>query len=145
MSKHRRPGTNLPASQPQGGGPNQSGVQIQRSELRVGPIPDPAALAQYDQISPGAADRIIRMAEAQAAHSQTMERDSLQANIVAHREAVNLQRRGQISAVLIVLVGMGLATYAALYGHDWFGGAVVTSCIGGIVASFLGTRTKPQS
>jgi hypothetical protein len=87
------------------------------------------------------------MAEAQAAHSQAMERESLQANIVAHGEAVRLQRRGQISAVLIVIVGMGLATYSALHGHDWFAGSVVTSCIGGIVASFLGNRpkvSKPQ-
>ena len=144
MSKHRRHGTNLPANQPHGGG-NQQRVQIQQRKLHVGPIPDPADLEQYDRISPGAADRIIRMAETQATHSQAMERDSLQANIAAHKEAVKLQRRGQYSAVLIVLVGMGLATYSALHGHDWFAGAVVTSCIGGIVASFLGARPKPST
>jgi uncharacterized membrane protein len=97
-------------------------------------------LQRYEEIVVGAADRIIRMAETQAAHSQDMERRSLQANLEAHQAAVRLQRFGQIGAVFVVTLGLSGAFVSALAGHDWFAAAVATGCIGGIVASFLGTR-----
>lgn len=113
--------------------------------MRIGPLPDPEALEQYDRIVPNGAERIMQMAENQAAHSHEMERSSLAANIDVHKSMVSLQRSGQVAAVLVVVVGLSLATYAALNGHDWFGGAVATGCIGGIVASLLSTREKAKS
>jgi hypothetical protein len=55
---------------------------------------------------------------------------------------VRLQRFGQIGAVFVVTLGLSVALVAALAGHDWFAAAVATSCVGGIVASFLGTRER---
>lgn len=120
-------------------------TRVERQEIRVGPLPDPADLRRYDEVVSGAADRIIRMAESQAAHSQDMERLSLQANVEAHRSVVRLQRFGQIGAVFVVTLGLTVAFVSALAGHDWFATAVATGCIGGIVASFLGTRARQGS
>lgn len=39
-----------------------NGVHV-RNTLHVGPIPDPETLSRYEQITPGACDRIITMAE----------------------------------------------------------------------------------
>jgi uncharacterized membrane protein len=49
----------------------QAAVEISRFS---GPLPHPEDLAKYEQVLPGAADRIIRMAEQQAAHRQNLER-----------------------------------------------------------------------
>jgi uncharacterized membrane protein len=40
----------------------------QSIEIRRGPLPDAAELAQYEHILPGSADRILTMAEEQLAH-----------------------------------------------------------------------------
>ena len=42
-------------------------------ELRAGPLPDPEAFAAYEAAYPGAADRILSMAEAEFAHQHQME------------------------------------------------------------------------
>lgn len=39
-----------------------------------GPIPDPMTLERYDQILPGAAERIIKMAEDQSTHRREIEK-----------------------------------------------------------------------
>jgi len=42
--------------------------------LFQGPLPPPEAFAAYNNVLPGAADRILRMAETQATHRQGLER-----------------------------------------------------------------------
>lgn len=44
-----------------------------------GPIPHPDTIRKYEEILPGAADRIISMAERQALHRQEMERKMITA------------------------------------------------------------------
>lgn len=48
-------------------------VQAIKEEFS-GPIPHPDIIEKYEQILPGAADRIISMAEKQASHRQDMEK-----------------------------------------------------------------------
>lgn len=55
MSKRRR--RDLPAR-------GQHGLVFRQTTIaRSGPLPDPATLRQYEEMIPGAADRIINMAE----------------------------------------------------------------------------------
>lgn len=53
-------------------------VEAIRSEFS-GPIPPPSIIRGYEEILPGAADRIISMAEGQIAHRQAMERQMVMA------------------------------------------------------------------
>lgn len=59
-----------------------------------GPLPQPQVLAQYDEVIPGGAERIVKLAESQVSHRQAME------------------TRGQIFTFLLALVvligGIGL-------------------------------------
>lgn len=48
-------------------------VEAMRGEFR-GPIPPPSIIKGYEEVVAGSADRIIKMAENQAAHRQEMER-----------------------------------------------------------------------
>jgi uncharacterized membrane protein len=62
--QHEEPQLPQPNNNPQ--------VQIIQSEFS-GPLPPPAILAQYDRVVPGAAERIITMAEEQSRHRRPME------------------------------------------------------------------------
>jgi len=46
----------------------------------AGPIPPPEAFKKYEEILPGAAERILRMAEKQAEHRQKLEEMIIRAN-----------------------------------------------------------------
>jgi uncharacterized membrane protein len=52
-----------------------------------GPLPPPEALERYNQVLPGAAERIISMAESQHAHRQELEKKVIHANISAQKTA----------------------------------------------------------
>jgi uncharacterized membrane protein len=64
-------------------GPRQVG-HILREERRhyQGPLPRPEDFAAYERVLPGAADRILKMAENQAMHRQGLERRALSGDIV---------------------------------------------------------------
>lgn len=49
-------------------------VVVRAIEQHSGPIPHPDIIKQYEEILPGAADRIISMAENQSSHRQAMEK-----------------------------------------------------------------------
>lgn len=67
-----------------------------------GPLPLPQHLEKYEDVCPGAADRIIAMAEGQAKHRQEMESTVIQAN-------------GR-NSTLGVLIGGMVAVLAIVYG-----------------------------
>lgn len=46
-----------------------------------GPLPRPEDFAEYDRVLPGAADRILKMAENQATHRQGLERRALSGDL----------------------------------------------------------------
>lgn len=50
-----------------------------------GPVPPPEVLAKYDEVVPGAGDRIFAMAERQAAHRQDLEKRVISSNMAAER------------------------------------------------------------
>ena len=75
-----------------------------------GPIPPPQALEKYEQVCPGAADRIIKMAESQAEHRQKIERTA------ANSESYSRQA-GLIFAFVLALTGIILAGYLAIQGQ----------------------------
>lgn len=71
-------------------------VQAIKEEFS-GPIPHPDIIEKYEQILPGAADRIISMAEKQASHRQDMEK------MMIKSEA----RDGLLGVVFAFLLGVG--------------------------------------
>src|SRR5258705_11795241 len=53
---------------PPGQGRNSQVVHTQTQTIYQGPLPPPENFAAYEHVLPGAADRILKMAENQAAH-----------------------------------------------------------------------------
>jgi uncharacterized membrane protein len=61
-----------------------------------GPLPSPESLSRYEQTLPGAAERILQMAERQAGHRLAME-------TLVLKSGVALQKWGLVCAFLIAI------------------------------------------
>lgn len=118
------------SSQPPALPHHQTGALHQNVQLalRSGPLPPPADLKAYETILPGAAERILSMAEKQSAHRQGLESRAI---YVEGRNSLLGIMAGWFLGTLGLLVG-GFSIYA---GHD-----VAGATIGGIsLASLVGT------
>jgi uncharacterized membrane protein len=87
-------------------------------------------LAEYNQIVPDAAERILAMAESQAAHRQRLETIVIQGS---HKRA-NL---GLVLGFVICLAFLGSALSLVLLGHTWPGTIIGTVDIVGLVSAFI--------
>lgn len=108
-----------------------------------GPIPHPDTIQKYEEILPGAADRIISMAERQASHRQAMERKMIEAE----------SRDGLLGVVFAFLLGMGCIVAAVLMvflvpqnGGAIAGALLGVTGIGSITSNFIrSTRNNKES
>ncbi|GHT15760.1 hypothetical protein AGMMS4956_16450 [Bacteroidia bacterium] len=100
-----------------------------------GPIPAPDVLAKYDVIIPGAAERILRMAEKEAAvrHSN---------NITISNHAIKLAKLGVMFAFISVLMMCGLVFYALWRGFDVVAGSIAVGAIASVASVFILFRAK---
>lgn len=71
-------------------------VQAIKEEFS-GPIPPPDIIEKYERIIPGSADRIMTMAEKQAAHRQAMEKKMIESE----------SRDGLLGIIFAFLLGIG--------------------------------------
>lgn len=118
--------------------PNNNSNQLKvRQEFQyTGPIPPPAMLEQYNKIVPGAAERILRMAEDQSSHRRTLEKKAIDTD---SRNSI----LGIMSALVITMSSFGLAAYAIKMGQSdagkFIGGASFLSLVGAFI---YGTRSR---
>lgn len=93
-------------------------------------------LRQYDDLVPGSAERILRIAENQAEHRIQIERIF----------AVGDSRRaylGIVCAFVVALLIIALAAYAVALGNPWAGVAFVSVDMAALAGVFLyGTRSR---
>lgn len=114
---------------PQFGSPPTK-VVVQHQEHWSGPLPSPDRLAQFNEVVPGAAERILAMAELEATHRREMERDALEADARIHRF-------GQVSAFTVALACIAAAVWLAMHGHDWVAGVLGGTTLTTVVLAFL--------
>jgi uncharacterized membrane protein len=105
----------------------QTGVEVRSEKLFTGPIPAPETLAGYRDVLPDAPDRILRMAEVEAAERQSRLRWETQGAVIRAQSGV-------VSAFLLCLIAIGSGAYLVMNGHDiagtLFAGAGLTSLVG---------------
>lgn len=113
-------------------------AEVIQSEFS-GPIPPPNIIKGYEDVLPGAADRILSMAEKQSNHRQEMERTIIKAE----------SRDGLLGVLFAFLLGLGciVAAIVIVCLVPQNSGAISSSVlgvagIGSIIATFIkGTRT----
>jgi uncharacterized membrane protein len=111
---------------------------VQQSAFFSGPLPPPAILAQYDSVVPGAAERILKMAEEQSKHRRDLESQVIAADIAN-------ARKGLMFGFIIGVVGLLAALIAALYGKEWVGSVLGVGTLVSLVGTFVyGSQRKAQ-
>ena len=131
--KRKKPVSSLTNSQsplprPQGSQPRQV-VEIQERHIS-GPLPTPALLKEFDDVVPGCAERIIRMAEEQAKHRQLLEKTV----IIGDSKRAN---QGLWVGGTIAFLFLAGAVFLIYNGHDWAGGVLASVDLVSIVGVFI--------
>ena len=117
--------------------PQQQQGQTFLTELRAssGPLPPPEVLAGYDRIVPGAAERIISMAENQARHRQQIEKIAIESD---SKDA----RLGLYFGLTIGLVAVIGGVTCIMSGHEVGGTIVGGTGLTGLVGVFVYGSTQ---
>lgn len=95
-----------------------------------GPIPAPDDLMKYEALCPGLADRIVKMAESQIAHRQSLEQISVTAN-------AELAKLGIFSAVIISVAVIIAGAYIVSCGQSLEGLAAIVGALVSLVGVFI--------
>lgn len=101
-----------------------------------GPLPPPDVFGGYDKILPGAAERILKMAEDEAQHRRSQESKMVDSEC---RDASLGLSHGRTIALVALLVSGAVA----IWGNAWVGGALGVSSIASLVGVFVyGSRQQ---
>lgn len=138
-SRHKsqqRPSSTSVAASPGSPEIRPSRVRMRQTVTFSGPLPPPEILQGYDDVLPGAAERIIAMAERQAAHRQDLERRVIRANITT-------ARLGIAAGLIITLAVVWFAYQLLMAGHTVAGFAAIIVALGSLVGVFIvGQRSQ---
>ena len=96
----------------------------------AGPLPPPAYLAAYEQIAPGAAQRILAMAEEQAKHRREIESKVIGSD--TGRSWAGLFIGGILSLAILAS-----GTWVILAGHDTAGTTIITGTLVALAGVFV--------
>ena len=130
-------------------------VSIQHSEQSFqGPIPPPVALEGYERVVPGAAERILRMAEQEALHRQALEVEAMRANAGAGQRQLDLaqaqlkavyasDKLGQWLGFAVSMACLAGGIYLGATGQPWLGGVLVTLPIAGVIRALREQGPRP--
>lgn len=101
-----------------------------------GPLPQPSALQKYEEVLPGAAERIIQMAETQSLHRHKLE-------AIAVKSGSRDSLLGLIFGLIIGLAGIGSGTYCIIKGATIAGTVIGGGSLVSLVGVFVyGSRQR---
>lgn len=109
-------------------------IQVQQ-EHYSGPLPHPDALARYDEIVPGAAERIIRMAEKEMEHRHENE-TRLSKNVI------RTTFTSIVFAFISVIILSGLVFYSLYKGFDTVAASIAVGSIAAVAGVFIFFKAK---
>lgn len=91
-----------------------------------GPLPSPETMADYNDVIPDGANRIVTAWEEESAHRRTMEREGL-------RGYVRVQLTSKTFAIIFAVTALVVTAYCAYIDKEW----VATILGGGVIASVV--------
>ncbi|MDT8448159.1 MAG: DUF2335 domain-containing protein [bacterium] len=114
-------------------------MRVTRRVSQSGPLPRPEVMGGYEKILPGAAERIMAMAERQAAHRQELEREQVvnQVKLLSTREEKlwGNARLGIWLAFIICLVVVSVGAWLVASGNVIGGGVALG--LSSLAAAFI--------
>lgn len=116
-------------------------VQMERIEERVeyfsGPLPPPKTLEAYKAIDPTFPDRILSMAENQAAHRQSIEKQ------VICNDSKN-ERLGTIFAFLLIFFSLLISAFLLYHGKGIESLAILMSTVVPVLIVFITGKSQQE-
>src|SRR3989344_8200747 len=121
---------------------NQQGVVVRQTQTQTqmfsGPLPPPEALKKFDEVVPGAAERIIKMAEEQSAHRKELEKKVIDSDIAR-------SKWGQVLGFVIAIAGLAVSAIIVVYGNAIAGGIIGVGTLASLVGVFMyGSKTRSE-
>jgi uncharacterized membrane protein len=123
---------------------NLGRFSLEASSSFFSPIPPPGILDKYDQILPGATDRILRMAEKEQAHRHEMQGKLVESQVSDFRQERSEKRLGQIFGFSIGVVSIIAGSVTAILGEPLAGGIIGSTGVVGLVSVFVAGRIGQQ-
>ena len=103
-----------------------------------GPLPHPDILRSFDEVVPGSAERIIKMAEEQSSHRRNLE------NMVIDSD-IKRSKWGQVLGFILSLIGLVVAGFVSVYGNPIAGSVIGVGTLGSLVGIFMyGSKTRSR-
>jgi uncharacterized membrane protein len=102
-----------------------------------GPLPPPQLLAKYDEIMPGLADRLTKMAELQLVHRTELEKNAIP-------EDQRQSKRGQLFAFILALTFLVAAFILIVEGKETPGTIIGSVDLVALVTVFITGRPKTK-
>jgi uncharacterized membrane protein len=109
-----------------------------RSETFAGPLPPPEALARYNEILPGLAERIVAMAERQSQHRQGLEKTVIDGR-------TRNESMGQWFAFILAALVLGGSISLIFVGKPIEGLIALTAEIAGLSYVFVYGRKRQEN
>lgn len=107
-------------------------------QMYSGPVPHPDILRGYEQVLPGSADRILKLAEDEATHRRKMEEKALTSSCTDSRTGLWL---GFIIVVVALVVSYGMVSS----GYPSVGGVVGVGSLAGLAGTFVYGSRQTQA
>ncbi len=104
----------------------KSNLQISKTAIFSGPIPRPELLKEYGDISPDFPERILKMAETQAAERHRNQKTIIETNANSTKETLAERKRGQWFGFIVAIVGIVSALILA-----WMDAKIAAAVVGG--------------
>jgi uncharacterized membrane protein len=104
----------------------------------AGDLPHPSVLRGYEDVVPGAGERIIAMAEKRSAHRQRMESSELK--IEGAKCFIGL-----LLAFFIVLAAFATGAYTALHGKPFLGSMLSLASLAAVIGPFIYQRRRERA
>lgn len=112
-------------------------LQAIRTEVFTGPLPHPDDLLRYKEVFPECPERIVQMAEAQAAHRHDLEKNRL-------RSGVLTERLGMILAFVLAMTAVVGGLYLVAHDKELTGFATFFSSIVILAGLFVRESRKKE-
>lgn len=141
---------------PPSASPAVIGTATTTEHVYEGPVPPPDVLRGFEELVPGSADRLLRLAEHESAHRHDLEARALQANIDAQRRQLDIAEQqarslslndtiGQVAGVLIAIACLVAAYFLAISDHGAVATAILAIPTAATIRAFFTHRNGSQA
>ena len=114
-------------------------VQEMISRTKSGPLPDPEDFKKYEEVLPGSADRIMKMAE-------NNQENRLELQKIEQEKYYNsndkITSKGITSSTIISIAGISGAVLLGIFGNEYAASIIGTLSLGNIVVNMINSTVN---